>query len=152
MLLVLAERRDAGRPFGIKLFTGKTLQVTPFKVCRGYTRLASPGTPKAQDYHWLLSLHPLEVTQANSLALDAERMAALSKLATERGQGDDVVAILGGFKPEALQFELTDMPLASAPGAFSYDDMTGVASTSLPVARGLIESMLSVSLEPVSSP
>lgn len=318
MLIVLAERRDAGQPFGIKLFTGKTLQVTPFKVCRGYTRLASPGTPKAQDYHWLLSLHPLEVTQvgltddealwavlwtqglseeggarmktyhystkiagtvyelftlvsglkgaalaanaavsaaqvaattaateilknqlisqasaaaaarmrgelassaqrltrqqaigamqvaaanrgsltgvawvastvfekadawayrrleklnahplsgfslhqklleqglmANSLALDAERMTALNKLATERGQGDDVVAILGGFKPEALQLELIDMPLASAPGGFSYDDMTGVGSTRLPAARGLIESMLSGSLEPMSFP
>jgi len=318
MLLVLAERRDAGRPFDIKLSTGKILRVTPFKVCRGYTRLAPPGTPKAQDYHWLLSLHPLEVARvnltedealwavlwtqglseeggarmktyhyttkvagtmyelltlvsglkgaalaanaavsaaqaaattavtevlkqqlisqasaaaasrirgelagsvqrltqqqaigamqlaaanrgaltgvawvagtafdkadawaytrleklsanplagfslhqklleqgltANSLALDAERMAALGKLAAERGRGDDVVAILGGFKPEALQFELTDMPLASAPGAFSYDDLMVPASSALPAARGLVESMLSMSLEPATSP
>ena len=65
MLLALAERRDAGSPFDIKLFSGKTLRVTPFKVCRGYARLAPPNTPKAQDYHWLLSLHPLEVAQAN---------------------------------------------------------------------------------------
>ena len=314
MLLTLAERRDAGRPFDIKLVTGKILRVVPFKVCRGYTRLAPPGTPKAQDYHWLLSLHPLEIAQvnmtddealwavlwtqglseeggarmktyhyttkiagtmyelltlvsglkgaalavdaaraaattvatealkkqlisqasaaaaskirgelagsaqrltqqqavgamqlaaanrgaltgiawvaatvfdkadawaylrleqlnanpmagfslhqklleqgltSNAMALDAERIAALGKLAAEQGRGDEVAALLGGFKPEALQFELTSMPLASAPDAFSYDDLAVPASNSLPAALGLIESMLSMSLEPATSP
>ena len=35
--------------------------VQPFEVCRGYTRLAPPNTPQLQDYHWLLTLHPLEL-------------------------------------------------------------------------------------------
>lgn len=61
----LAEARDEGLPFGVTLASGKNVTVTPFKVCRGYTRLAPPNTPKAQDYHWLLSLHPLEIMQAD---------------------------------------------------------------------------------------
>jgi hypothetical protein len=60
----LAEARDAGRPFHVGTSTGKDALVTPFEVCRGYTRFAPPNTPQLQDYHWLLSLHPLEVTQA----------------------------------------------------------------------------------------
>lgn len=60
----LAEARDAGRPFNVGTAAGKTVPVKPFEVCRGYTRFAPPNTPQLQDYHWLLSLHPLEVTQA----------------------------------------------------------------------------------------
>jgi hypothetical protein len=63
MTLELAERRDAGKPFDIKLSTGKVVQVNPFKVCRGYTKLAPPSSPKTQDYHWLLSVHPLEIAK-----------------------------------------------------------------------------------------
>jgi hypothetical protein len=314
MATELAERRDAGRPFDIKLFSGKTVRVTPFKVCRGYTRLAPPNNPKTQDYHWLGSVHPLEVMRteltedealwtvlwtqgvseeggarmktyhygtqiignlytlfsiasgisaagvaveaaakaaqsaatsvatdilkkqlieqatsaatnkmrsevtgaiqklsqaqvigamqraaanrgalsgvawvaatvfekadawaytrleklnanplasfslhqklieqsltSNSMVLDAERMKALNKVAEERGRGDDVVAILQGIKPEELRFEITEMPLASAPGAFSYDDMSDASTSSQPFARGLIEGMLSM---PVAS-
>lgn len=65
MLEALSERRDAGKPFDITLSTGKTVKVAPFEVCRGYTRLASPATPQAQDYHWLMSLHPLQLAQAD---------------------------------------------------------------------------------------
>ncbi|HEV6968454.1 hypothetical protein [Roseateles sp.] len=60
----LAEARDAGRPFHVGTAAGHDALVTPFEVCRGYTRFAPPNTPQLQDYHWLLSLHPLEVTQA----------------------------------------------------------------------------------------
>lgn len=60
----LAEARDAGKPFTVGTTAGKAVQVKPFEVCRGYTRFAPPNTPQLQDYHWLLSLHPLEVTQA----------------------------------------------------------------------------------------
>jgi hypothetical protein len=306
MLLELAERRDAGRPFDITLSSAKNMRVTPFKVCRGYTRLAPPDTPKAQDYHWLLSLHPLEIAQTNltddealwavlwtqglseegggrmktysygakiagavyqvftivsglkgvaiaanvavsaaqsaatslaaevlkkqlieqasaaasaklrselvssaqrltqnqamsamqqaaanrgaltgvgwvaatvfdkadawaysrleklqanplagfslhqklieqgltgnSMVLDAERMTALSSLASKQGLGDEVVAVLGGIKPEDLQPELGNMPLASAPARFSYDDPADMGQ---PYVPGLIDSMLS---------
>ena len=314
MVAELAERRDAGRPFDIKLFNDKTVRVTPFQVCRGYARLAPPSTPKTQDYHWLGSVHPLEVMRtdltedealwavlwtqgvseeggarmktyhygtkivgnlytlfsiasgisaagvaveaaakaaqsaatsmatdilkrqlidqataaatnkvrsevtgaiqklsqaqvigamqqaaanrgsltgvawvaatvfdkadawafsrleklnanplasfslhqklieqgltSNALVFDPERMKALNTFAEARGRGDDVVAILQGIKPEDLQFETLDMPLASAPNAFAYDEISAPAVSNQPFARGLIEGMLSM---PVAS-
>jgi hypothetical protein len=60
----LAEARDDGKPFNVGTAAGKTVQIKPFEVCRGYTRFAPPNTPQMQDYHWLLTLHPLEVTRA----------------------------------------------------------------------------------------
>jgi hypothetical protein len=65
MMLELADKRDNGKPFNIKLHSGATVKVTPFKVCRGYARLAPPATPQSQDYHWLLTVHPLEVARAD---------------------------------------------------------------------------------------
>lgn len=61
----LAGARDDGRPFNVQLASGKTVAIAPLQVCRGYARLAPPNTPQLQDYHWLLSLHPLEITQAD---------------------------------------------------------------------------------------
>ena len=314
MLLELAERRDAGRPFDVKLSTGKTINVVPFQVCRGYTRLAPPNSPKTQDYHWLLSAHPLQVPQANltddealwtvlwtqgvseeggarmktyhygtkiagtlynlftiasgikgaalaadaaikaaqsaaasvatdilkkqlidqataaaasrmrdqigsvaqkltqqqvmgamqqaaanrgslsgvawvaatvfekadawayarleklnanplaafslhqklieqgstanAMVLDPDRMKALNKIAEDRGRGNDVVAILQGVRPDELVFEVAEMPLASAPTAFSYDDASDLATSNQPFARGLIDGMLDM---PVAS-
>jgi hypothetical protein len=84
---------------------------------------------------------------SNSMVLDQERMAALSKVADANGRGDDVVAILGGFKPADLQLALGDMPLASAPEGFSYDDPNDALSSTQPYARGLIDSMLSMPIE-----
>lgn len=60
----LAEARDEGKPFQVGTAAGKAVQIKPFEVCRGYARFAPPNTPQMQDYHWLLSLHPLEVIQA----------------------------------------------------------------------------------------
>jgi hypothetical protein len=100
------------------------------------------------------SLHQKLIEQgltSNSLVLDPERMKALNKMAEERGRGDDVVAILQGIKPDELQFELTDMPLASAPTAFSYDDVSDPAATNQPFARGLIDGLLSMPIVSVSS-
>ncbi|MGI9132821.1 MAG: hypothetical protein ACR2I0_02590, partial [Rhodoferax sp.] len=304
MLLELADMRDAGRPFSVTLFGGKKTNVVPFKVCRGYTRLAPPNLPRTQDYHWLMSMHPLQVagaqmnadealwlvlwtqgvseeggarmktyhygskvagtlynlftiatglkgaaiaadaavkaaqsaaagaatelmkqqivsqassyatdkmreqlfgaartlTQAqvvdamqqaaanrgslsgvawvastvfekadawaytrlekldadplagfslhqklivggwtaNAMVFDQERMTALSKLVDERGRGDALAAVLGGFRPEDLHYEVASMPLASRPTGFSYDDPDGAAS-SQPYAHGLID-------------
>ncbi len=61
MLLELAELRDDGEPFPVKTAGGRTVTVKPFEVCRGYTRLAPPLTPAYQDFHWLMSIHPLEL-------------------------------------------------------------------------------------------
>ena len=60
-MLELADLRDSGRAFNLKLFSGKVVPVRPVKLCRGYARLAPPASPMAQDYHWLLNVHPLQV-------------------------------------------------------------------------------------------
>lgn len=61
MLAELAELRDDGEPFPVKTAAGRTVTVKPFRVCRGYARLAPPVTPGYQDFHWLMSIHPLEI-------------------------------------------------------------------------------------------
>ena len=314
MLLKLADLRDRGKPFDIKLSTAKQVRVQPLKVCRGYARLAPPNTPVTQDYHWLLSVHPLEVplvnleddealwmvlwtqgvseeggarmktyhygskvvgslytiftlatglkgaalaadaaiaaarqtaatvaseilkkqlidqatayatnrmrdeivgaarklTQqqvvsamqaaavnrgalsgvawvastafekadawayqrleqlhanplagfslhqklierglvSNSMVFDPDRMTALNQLAESKGRGEDVVAILQGIRPDELHFPIAEMPLASAPTGFSYDDAQDLASTQQPFANGLVDGLLSM---PVAS-
>lgn len=306
LLAELGRMRERGLPFPVTTSSGKTVQIRPFEVCRGYTRLAPPNTPDLQDYHWLMSYHPLEVVRAdltedealwtvlwtqgvseeggmrmkaydygtsllstlytvatlasglkgaamaaeaavataqqaaasvatevlkqqlidqaktfaanrmkeeigrsvqaltqaqviagmqqvaanrgllggisrvaatvfddadawaytrmerlganplagftlhqkllernlltNALAFDPERMAAVQALANQAGRGEEVVAILKGIRPETLNFDMAEMPLASAQQAFSYDDLEPRSSN--PYARGLIEAML----------
>ena len=65
MLEELASLRDRGRPFRVKTASGQNVTVKPFEVCRGYTRLSPPNTPALQDYHWLMSYHPLEIAKAD---------------------------------------------------------------------------------------
>jgi hypothetical protein len=312
MTLALAERRDVGKAFDVKTTGGRSVTLEPFKVCRGYARIAPPGTPRAQDYHWLLSLHPTEVaavgltddealwtvlwsqglseeggarmktyhygvkiigtlydiatiasglkgaalaaeaavvaaksaaaaaateilkrqlleqaqaiaqrrirdsvtdvakqlTQkqvvgamqmaaahrtslsgvarvaatvfdradtwaytrmqtlkadpfagarlhqkliengatSNALVFDPDRMQSLDKLVQTQGRGEELVAALKGIRPTALVVEDDDMPLASKPVAFTYDDASEAAST-LPFARGLIDGMLDLPVE-----
>lgn len=292
MMLFLAKMRDDGAAFEVMLAGGKRTKVKPFKVCRGYTRLAPPKSPQTQDYHWLMSIHPLEVVrgdlsedealwmvlwaqglseeggarmksyqygtgiastmftlftiatgvqaaslaseaalniakstirsyatdllreqvvdqvmkptpqqmmsamqrsaanrkalkgvawiaagvfekadawayarmeklQANPLAaftlhqklvernltsnamlLDPDRFKALNNIASAEGRSEEVVAILQGIKPEDLQFEVTDMPLASDAAPFSYEDAGDPTASSQPFANGLIDGML----------
>ncbi len=317
MLLKLADWRDAGAPFDIKLSSGKTVRIQPFKVCRGYTRLAPPNSPITQDYHWLLSVHPLEVplvnldddealwmvlwtqgvseeggarmktyhygskiagslytlftvasglkgaamaadaaiavaqqtaatvasevlkkqlieqatafaadrvrtevlgaarklTQqqvmgamqaaavnrgalsgvawvastafekadawaytrleqlnanplagfslhqklierglvSNSMVFDPDRMTALNKVAEAKGRGEDVVAILQGIRPDELNFPIAEMPLASAPTGFSYDDAHDLADLNQPFAHGLVDGLLTMPVASKSS-
>ena len=61
MLAELASLRDDGKAFPVRTAAGKTLTLKPFQVCRGYTRLAPPVTPGYQDFHWLMSVHPLDI-------------------------------------------------------------------------------------------
>ncbi len=81
----LAEVRDAGKPFNVGTAAGKTVQIRPFEVCRGYTRFAPPNTPQLQDYHWLLSLHPLEVTRAEPTPDEALWMVLWTQGLSEEG-------------------------------------------------------------------
>ncbi len=317
MLLKLAARRDAGEPFEVKLATGKKVLIQPFKVCRGYTRLAPPNSPATQDYHWLLSVHPLEIPLANldddealwmvlwtqgvseeggarmktyhygtkiagslytlftvasglkgaamaadaaiavaqqtaatvasdvlkrqlidqatafaaarvrnevlgaarkltqqqvmgamqvaavnrgalsgvawvastvfeeadawaytrmeqlnanplagfnlhqklierglasnSMVFDAERLTALNKLADDKGRGEDVVAILQGIRPEDIQVAMAEMPLASTPTGFSYDDARDPSDATQPFANGLVDGLLAMPVASKSS-
>jgi hypothetical protein len=64
MLEYLANMREDGRPFSVVTAEQRRVTVQPFQLCRGYARLAPPNTPKLQDYHWLLSFHPLELAEA----------------------------------------------------------------------------------------
>lgn len=64
MLEQLSDLRDRGEPFLVGLSDGRQLSVQPFRVCRGYARLAPPNRPEVQDYHWLLVVHPLEIVRA----------------------------------------------------------------------------------------
>ena len=112
-----------------------------------YTRLEKLNANPLASF----TLHQKLIEQgltSNAMVLDPERMKALNKFAEERGRGDDVAAILQGIKPEDLQFEILDMPLASAPNAFSYDEISDTAQNTHPFARGLIEGMLNM---PVAS-
>ncbi len=302
----LGRLRDRGEPFDVNTKSSRPITVRPFEVCRGYTRLAPPNTPDLQDYHWLMSYHPLEfvraeptedealwavlwtqglseeggarmktyhygtnllstlytvatlasglrgaamaaeaavsaaqkaaasvasellkqqlldqakayaadrirqeltksaqaLTQAqvvsrmqqvasnrgllggisrvaatafdeadawtyqrmkqlqadplagfrlhqkllergllrNAIALDPERLDSLQALTGQDGRQEDVVAILKGIRPESLDFDVGDMPLASAPQAFSYEALPTTGSD--PYAMGLVEAML----------
>jgi hypothetical protein len=61
----LARLRDRGKAFEVNTQGGQPVRLQPFEVCRGYTRLAPPNTPELQEYHWLMSYHPLEVAKAD---------------------------------------------------------------------------------------
>jgi hypothetical protein len=309
LLEQLARLRDRGRPFELNAKTGQAVTVQPFEVCRGYARLAPPSTPELQDYHWLMSYHPLELVRAeptedealwtvlwtqglseeggarmktyhygtsiisslytvatlasglkgaalaaeaavsaaqkaaaaaateiikqqlidqaknyaaerirnelvksvqsltqaqvvasmqqlaanrgllggisrvaattfdqadgwayqrmkqlkadplagfrlhqkllergllrNAIAFDPERMDSLQALTKTDGRAEDVVAILKGIRPETLDFDVGDMPLASAQQAFSYDELP--TRSNEPYAMGLVEAMLGMS-------
>ncbi len=81
----LADARDNGKPFTVGTTGGKAVQIKPFEVCRGYTRFAPPNTPQLQDYHWLLSLHPLEVTAAEPTPDEALWMVLWTQGLSEEG-------------------------------------------------------------------
>lgn len=57
----LIEARDRGEPFPLQLASGRQVTVKPVKVCRGHVQVAPPLAPATQRYHWLESIHPLEV-------------------------------------------------------------------------------------------
>ncbi len=61
MFTRLMDRRDSGKPFKVRLLHAGAVTVQPVQVCRGHVRLAPPNQPEAQDYHWEMSVHPLQV-------------------------------------------------------------------------------------------
>ncbi|OWW18347.1 hypothetical protein AYR66_02565 [Noviherbaspirillum denitrificans] len=57
----LMDRRDSGRPFTMRLASGKAVKVNPVEVCRGRVLIAAPENAAAQDFHWLQSTHSLSL-------------------------------------------------------------------------------------------
>ena len=132
MTLALVERRDEGKSFEVKTLLGNTVRLEPFKVCRGYARFAPPGTPNAQDYHWLLTLHPIEVSAANLTDDEALWTVLWSQGLSEEGGARmktyhygvkiigtlyDIATIASGLKGAALAAEAAVMAAKSAAAA-----------------------------------
>lgn len=61
MLDELIDARDRGAPFALTLASGRELTIAPVTVCRGHVLVAPPATPALQNYHWIASMHPLEI-------------------------------------------------------------------------------------------
>ncbi|MFZ2855859.1 MAG: hypothetical protein WAZ34_17315 [Rhodocyclaceae bacterium] len=57
----LTDLRDSGDPFDVKLAGGRTVRISPVKVCRGHVEITPPESDVGQEYHWLKSMHPLSV-------------------------------------------------------------------------------------------
>jgi hypothetical protein len=106
----------------------QTLKADPFAGARLHQKLIENGST------------------SNAMVFDPERMQSLDKLVQSQGRGEELVAALKGIRPTALVVEDDDMPLASRPVAFSFDDAAEAAST-LPFARGLIDGMLDLPVE-----
>lgn len=85
LLSIMADKRDRGRPFAVGLIGGGQVMVQPFEVCRGYMRLAPPSTPLLQDYHWLMSYHPLELVAARPTDDEALWMVLWTQGLSEEG-------------------------------------------------------------------
>ncbi len=81
----LGAARDEGQPFGGALADGSQVLVRPFQVCRGYTRFAPPNAPESKDYHWLMSLHPLDVADAELTEDEALWLVLWSQGLSEEG-------------------------------------------------------------------
>jgi hypothetical protein len=81
----LADARDRGRRFTLKLDTGERLSVSPLRTCRGHVLVAPPLDPALQRYHWTESVHPLEVFHGPLSADEAEWIVLWTQGLSERG-------------------------------------------------------------------
>jgi hypothetical protein len=97
LLGLITDLRDRGQPFGVRTAKGREVRIDPFEVCRGYARLAPPSTPRMQDYHWLMSIHPLALTQ---VALTEDE--ALWVVLWSQGVSEE-----GGFRMKAYDYGTT---------------------------------------------
>lgn len=82
----LVAKRDHGKPFTVKLSTGRVVPVKPLEVCRGHVALALPGkNADKQDYHWLYSQHPEEIASIHLTPDEAEWVVLFSQGVSEEG-------------------------------------------------------------------
>lgn len=85
LLELITALRDRGQTFLVRTAKGREVQISPFEVCRGYARLAPPSTPRMQDYHWLMSIHPLALTQVGLTEDEALWVVLWSQGVSEEG-------------------------------------------------------------------
>ncbi len=109
-----------------------------------FTRMAALGAPPLAGF----TLHQKLIERRlamNAFLFDADRLAALNKVAAARGFETDVVAILGGLRADSLLAQIGAMPLASAQSTFSFDspDDPGAGRFS----RGLVDALLDMPAE-----
>jgi hypothetical protein len=138
----LTQIRDAGTPFDVKLASGRTVRVTPLKVCRGRTLLALPGKhAEQQGYHWLQTIHPEQIAsvpltpdEAQWVVLWTQGLSAEGSLRMQAYQARD------GMPPPAVV--TTGAGPAAAESAFaaggSFDSTASavaLAQTPLMAAR-----------------
>ena len=107
-----------------------------------FDRMARLGASPVAGFALHQKLAELGLAE-NVFVFDSDRLAALSERAERQGLREAVVAALRGLKPEELDQVLEGMPLASAPGAFSYDD-TPASTAGNPYAYGLVEALVSM--------
>jgi len=144
LLETLADLRDngEGKPIRLTLSTGRAVQVTPFEVCRGYTRLAPPNTPKLQDYHWLMSMHPLEITRAD-LSEDEALWAVLWTQGLSEEGGARMKTYHYGMKIAGTLYNLVTLATGLKGAAMAADAAISAArQAAAQVATDLIKQQL----------
>jgi hypothetical protein len=142
LLELLAERRDSGKTFLVQTSTGSKVQVQPFEVCRGYTRFAPPNTPRMQDYHWLLSMHPLELTQARLTDDEALWLVLWTQGLSEEG-GARMKTYHYGMKIAGTLYNLVTLATGLKGAAMAADAALKVAqSAAAQVASDMIKQQL----------
>lgn len=85
MLDALLEARDRGEPFALTLASGRELTIAPVTVCRGHVLVAPPTAPALQSYHWIASMHPLEIFHRPLTPDEAEWIVLWTQGLSEEG-------------------------------------------------------------------
>ena len=127
MVKKLVSLRDDGDPFDIKLASGKTVKVTPLKVCRGRTLLAQPGKhADQQDYHWLRTIHPVQIASVPLTPDEAQWVVLWTQGLSEEG----------GFRMKAYNFGMGVVKLGAVAALAVATAGAGAAAATGAISAG----------------
>jgi hypothetical protein len=100
MLTELLDARDRGTPFALTLASGRELTIAPVAVCRGHVLVAPPTAPALQSYHWIASMHPLEIFHRPLTPDEAEWIVLWTQGLSEEGgvRMKTYAFMMGGLK------------------------------------------------------
>lgn len=135
MFTLLMDVRDRGGAFEVITATGKRVSIKPFKVCRGHVLLAPPNVPEAQDYHWEMSVHPLETVRNDLSSDEALWMVLWTQGLSEEG-GARMKTYQYGKNIVSAAFNL--FSLATGAGAIAGAASKAAAAAATTVARDAI--------------